>query len=462
MVFNMPIKNTSAMEKILGDILASELDAVSVKVLLQATSRRLNSNRNLQQTTYEGEGEATFGGDDNHQNQASIASVQRNVLENTTIINEAIHLHVELNSTLAVIESVVDVPVDLHYDIIPFDGSEIVFNDASSSEEIKFYYNISNKVHSMGVFTEDCKTELSSSLLSITTSTVVGSPSIMNLNLTASIDFDATAIENDDSGIFSLSTGGLTGTLKFCMRLDLHASEGGPSVTFHETVVTVNIDMSEEFSFTGVSTNRDDAKEINKNETVRYNVFAYQCDETAMPVDIPLSQGDDVRICVETESVGVLIAYIQELSFIQDGLGGGSSNPISADTGMNGLTSITGENTQLITVRTMVTSAFFSIENSNNITVTGVAALAFGDTSRRLKDGRNSSRHLDDSGPGVSDFKAILEIVAGSSSIIEEDPRAPPPKKSICLNYRSHINCFHSHNCFIARHGVLVFGATPE
>jgi len=248
-----------------------------------------------------------------------------------------------------------------------------------------------------------------------------------HVNIDMSIDVNLDLIQDESNGVWSSGSDQSTGVISFCTVLDLiWDKEGTPvKINFLENVFNLNVDMSQEFIFPDIKLNKTIPSKVKDEVDAQYQVAAYRCDEnqeqdTSLP---PLSQGDDLYVCVKTTSPGVKLVKIDSFDLIQDGENGGSSSPVTMGTA-NDFSQVTCSS-QVCIIRTKAISAFFDLTNSNDIVGSGMAVLEFGGemsrklllssmaTSSELSIGKGQRRNLQSS-PGMIfvEEEAVSEIAA--------------------------------------------------
>lgn len=141
-------------------------------------------------------------------------------------------------------------------------------------------------------------------------------------SLQASFMYNQSIIQS--SNLWTANSTG--GSVKFCIALDLYSNAKNESdrILFHfmETVYKIEVDLTTGFS-TSVDLIRTDAGDggvdvINVNETIT----AYQCDDSydILTVTPPLTQGDSLEICVETENDSAFqVGKIKDVTISQNG-----------------------------------------------------------------------------------------------------------------------------------------------
>jgi hypothetical protein len=134
---------------------------------------------------------------------------------------------------------------DFDWDITPRQGfPTVAFNGLTTTEEIVFQYDApllyEDKTYRVTVLDDDCKT--------------IGSDAITHLE-DASIDRELTVLVDVDQGTISDSpyyrhinmTNAMIG---LCLRVEYLLS--GTSVNFHETNLTIEIDLTANFKLSGI------------------------------------------------------------------------------------------------------------------------------------------------------------------------------------------------------------------
>jgi hypothetical protein len=134
---------------------------------------------------------------------------------------------------------------DLDWDIKPRQGyPTLSFNGLIHTEDIIFQYDApllyEDKTYHVTVFDDDCKT--------------IGSDAITHLE-DASVDRELTVFVNVDQGTISDSTyyrhvNMTNAAIGLCLRVEYLLSE--VSVNFHETNLTIDIDLTAAFKVSGI------------------------------------------------------------------------------------------------------------------------------------------------------------------------------------------------------------------
>ena len=266
--------------------------------------------------------------------------------------------------------------------------------------------------------------------------------------LTVEIDVEQNYITS--GGMWSLS--GDTATIEYCIRVDLYAdadSSGGvntndptDSVSFHETIVTVTLDMTqcvgtdkgtpgscamaEEVDITRGAEDASNPASVN----VDYDLEAYWlatssgCIFGATPTSTALEQQDIVYICVAVNTEDVRIKEIRSLE-LKHGLAtitaidGSGGSPVPTE-----VTVVTGSGSQAVLISTRLVAKFFE-NDSDMVDVSGVAVLEFYDDGDRrelrvplLRSRKtdNSSRELENAVHTQHGFQLSLPYEPSSAA----------------------------------------------
>ena len=181
-----------------------------------------------------------------------------------------------------------------------------------------------------------------------------------------------------------------TADMVFCVRVDyLNVNE---SVNFHETIVTVTIDLSAGFQATNILTERSAAMETNLQADADYTVIAYYCDASNQPIpdDPVFSQGDVMEVCIRIDDdlneEEIYVKDILNLNIIQyDNGSGPPADPTAAI--LNGvpdpLTIYDCGTDGRCYMMHQLTSKFFEHATPGTLEVNGAALLSFGNPAGR-------------------------------------------------------------------------------
>jgi hypothetical protein len=265
------------------------------------------------------------------------------------------------------------------WDITPREGfPTIAFNNSTVTQEIIFLFDIpllyGKKTFFVTAFEGDCKT--------------IGSNAITHVD-DASVPRELTVLLDVDQETISKSTyykaiNMTNAMIGLCLRVDLLWD--GESVNFHETNVTIDLDLTADFqdSFTAI---RVESEQERVNANVRYPVVVYHCDESSnklarSPV---LGQGAAMQMCVELDPTvineHVYVVDIMSVDLNQEKMDlSVTRKNIIDDAIPNALTSKFCQ-FGICNVKTQLDSSWFSDSIPGDIEASGTAILAFGSLS---------------------------------------------------------------------------------
>jgi hypothetical protein len=200
------------------------------------------------------------------------------------------------------------------------------------------------------------------------------------------LDIDQSVISTTE--YFELAADGLNATIEFCVKGEYIFGSASPeSINFHETIVTITVNLTAGFKLEDIVTDRTAATKSNKEAELGCDVTPFYCDETTF-VEVPppaaYVQGDALIFCVE------VAAADQERCHIVDVL--------EADLDQDNLAPVVDQHTDLVTaaigvglsikdcnpaiavcrIKTQLTSKFFGELAPSALDITGVARLGFG------------------------------------------------------------------------------------
>jgi hypothetical protein len=290
---------------------------------------------------------------------------------------------------------------DFDWDIEPQEGSPAVaFNNFTTTKEVVFRYDspmlYENKTYGVTVFQDDCKT--------------IGSDAITHLE-DASVDREITVLLDLDQGTISNSTyykevNITNAVIGLCLRVDYFLY--GDSINFHETNLTINIDLTAGFNITSLEQMRIGALQDAVNVNLDYPVVAYHCDELndKLAITPDLTQGDALQLCVELDPTvvngNVFVTDILSVDLDQEKMDQNVTHKTVIDEALPDF--LTSKLCQggICNVKTQLDSSWFSDPIPGDINASGIAILAFGSNGQRLRFLRapivfQQRRHVDGS-----------------------------------------------------------------
>ena len=273
---------------------------------------------------------------------------------------------------------------DFDWDIMPEDGfPSIAFDDANEESEVIFKYNFTGalsdrKYLGVRLFQNDCVSTPDASLAFI--NNTVGD------ELNVELDIIQETISNS---VHYVDVNGTAAIIGFCLRVDYNYVDGDgltESINFYETNVTINVDLTANFTLSGISADRTSADAEAANADLDYPVEAYICLEDNTEVTDPgaLEQGSILQVCVriddEVETQNVFVEDI--LTFIVSQPDGDATPSTVISSGVpDPLTDKTCREGGICNVKTQLLSKFFTDVAPGDLRVDGVAILAFGKAS---------------------------------------------------------------------------------
>jgi len=323
---------------------------------------------------------------------------------------------------------------DFAWDIAPSDGfPTIAFDSESSQSEVKFEYVYAgtlseNKFLQPTIFQEDCITPADSSLAF--SETLSSNKLSLDLNIVQETITDSVHYT-------SLGDFGQSAEINFCVRVDYNYKDSDgtiESINFHETVVTISVDLTANFSLTSIATDRLCGDNADANAALDYPVQAYFCDEVNEQENPgTLVQGSSLQVCVKMDDSVKEDVYVSDVfTFVVSQPDGPASSSTSiAETVADALTAkdCISQKDGVCNIKTQLPSKFFSVPNPSDLRVDGVAILAFGVPARRLvavpiqqslQKGQ-AGRGLQDNGDGpASDFQLEVGLATNSTTAEEK------------------------------------------
>ena len=275
---------------------------------------------------------------------------------------------------------------DFNWEITPEDGfPSIAFDDASASKEVVFKYNFTgttgpNKYLVSTLLDKSCNQTADASLAIV-----------QNVSGNAlEVDLDIIQETITSSSSYNENAEGTSATIDFCLRIDYDYKDATTgdveSINFHETTVTITVDLTANFTLASITTNRTAATEDNANANLDYPVEAYYCqDNNGEVAGSVLTQGSLLQFCVrmfENVTADVYVEDIMEFTLSQPG-----SVPLTApsrpivNTQPDPLTEKLCIEMGICNIKHQLSSKWFAVPNPKPLRVDGVAILAFGKAS---------------------------------------------------------------------------------
>jgi hypothetical protein len=214
----------------------------------------------------------------------------------------------------------------------------------------------------------------------------------------------------------STSAGGeLFATVDFCVRFMLSTSGATDlEVNFIETLVTLNIDLSDGFQIGTVSVEPNDKGLETANQV--YEVDAFQCDPadnselSVAAAALTRNQGAVIRVCVqpnlEARNSGVFMRTIDSFTFTRATPEITQVAVVGAAGATNGLTNLDcGAGYEICAFDSILFAAFYS--STGIVTGGGIASMQFGGSTavRRLRNGGRAAQASDEEVAGAAEFE---------------------------------------------------------
>jgi hypothetical protein len=152
-------------------------------------------------------------------------------------------------------------------------------------------------------------------------------------------------------------------------------------INFHETNVTLAVDLTAGFNLTGIEVSLDAAEQASAAISLQYPVAAYFCDEGSVEIPPPVfSQGSVLQFCVEmNENVTTTGVYVSDVLMVDLDQSSGGIEHADIITGSvaDWLTRKTCS-AGICNIKTQLTSKWFAEIDPESMDITGTALLALG------------------------------------------------------------------------------------
>jgi hypothetical protein len=278
---------------------------------------------------------------------------------------------------------------DFSWNISSLEGYPIIdFDTDTLDSEIVFMYSFTgtannNKYLEPKLYLADCVTEGTPGALTFDNSTA---GNVLTLNV------DVVQALIDPSAYYTPAADELSANITFCVRVDYMYTPLGSSVSesvnFHETKVTIAVDLTAGFNLTSINVERTGADQEEADAELDYPVIAYYCNDGNQELaTAPIyNQGDVLQVCIRIDD-----ALADEDIFVEDIVTfilsqGGNPALAAAPT-----TAIQNRQTDPLTlkdcdsvgdgrcnVKHQLTSKFFDDPSPGDLEVNGIALIGFG------------------------------------------------------------------------------------
>jgi hypothetical protein len=277
---------------------------------------------------------------------------------------------------------------DFNWDVGPEDGYPIIaFNDATENGEAVFKYNFTGdasdpnaKYLNVTLWQFDCLGAADATALSLT-------DSISGDELNVGIDVVQATIASSTEHYVDFN--GTAAEITFCVRVDymyVDPVDGPSSVNFHETKVTISVDLLANFTLTAINVDRTNATAADANAKLDYPVIAYFCNDANENTTLtqgPIFQGGLLEVCIMT-TTAVENVYVRDiLTFVitqPNGPAEATPTEIITNATANALTNkdCTANTDGKCNVQTQLLSKYFIETLPKDLRIDGIAILAFG------------------------------------------------------------------------------------
>jgi hypothetical protein len=205
------------------------------------------------------------------------------------------------------------------------------------------------------------------------------------------LDVDVEIIQaNIGQSVHYQDVGVSQGSIGFCLRVDynyIDADDNTESINFYETNVTITVDLTSNFTLTGITLGRTAADSEAADAELDYPVEAYICldDNSEVTDPDPLAQGSILQVCIKIDdsvtTENILVEDILTFVITQpDSTNTETSYPVT-NTVADPLTDKTCRESGICNVKNQLVTKFFVDTNPGDLRVDGVAILAFGKAS---------------------------------------------------------------------------------
>jgi hypothetical protein len=200
------------------------------------------------------------------------------------------------------------------------------------------------------------------------------------------LDIDQTVIATSE--YYALAADGLNATIEFCVKGEyMFGSVSPESINFHETIITITVNLTAGFKLEDIVTDRTEATQSNKEAELGCDVTPFYCDEDTfllVPAPTAYVQGDALTFCVEVALADQARCHIEdvlEADLDQDNLApvvDQHTDLVTAATGVGLSVKDCNADLRVCRIKTQLTSKFFGELAPSPLDITGVARLGFG------------------------------------------------------------------------------------
>ena len=283
---------------------------------------------------------------------------------------------------------------DFNWEVQPEpDYPSISFDGAGDQSEVRFLYNYTGTTVPGSKFIKhellqgDCKTPASTDAVTVSFSE--------DITVAKEYQVDIDILQESVAGTPEYMDIDVTSAMiNFCIRVDYIYQDGSgeESVNFHETNVTINIDLTANFTLTAINVDHIDADQVDEDVALDCEVQAYFCNQNNENVGQPrFVQGEIMTVCVEIADSDRALYHLNDVLDMDleqtkaDRITVDSSDVV-VDQRATGLSDKFCKN-GICNIRHQLSSKFFNERDPNPLDIAGVAICAFGplsDFTRRV------------------------------------------------------------------------------
>jgi hypothetical protein len=263
---------------------------------------------------------------------------------------------------------------DFSWNLTSREGFPIIgFDDSTENSEVQFMYDYTgiltgSKNITVLLYQYDCVTPADDSLVIYADYSTLGE---------ISVDLDIIQETIATSVAYNETDDGTAATIEFCLRADYKFESD--SLNFYETVVSINVDLTANFTLEAITVERGGSDEA--SSTLDCDVEIYYCypNHTEVIPAPTFRQGSALEVCIQVveEDTSCCIKDIAEMDVDQDQDGDGDwdahTDPITARITDPLSSKLCSDD--VCFVKTQLPSKFFSVRNPRNLTLSGIALL---------------------------------------------------------------------------------------
>jgi hypothetical protein len=269
---------------------------------------------------------------------------------------------------------------DFSWNITTREGFPVIaFDDSTENSEVQFMYDYTgiltgSKNITVSLYQYDCVTPADSSLVLYADYSTLGE---------ISVDLDIIQDTIATSVLYNETDDATAATIEFCIKADYKFE--ADSLNFYETVVSINVDLTANFTLEAIAVERSGADDASSSLDCDVEIYYCYSNHTEVIPAPSFRQGSALEVCIRVveEDTSCCIKDVAEMDVDQDQDGDGEwdahTDPITttiADPLSSKLCS-----DDVCFVKTQLPSKFFSVRNPKNLTLSGIALLKLCDAT---------------------------------------------------------------------------------